>query len=216
MSSKKQKVDQTNPQIPQHECFDDNDDDAYMSDEDSNIVFGITTVINLDSTNDIQVTQQIKNFLLVKAENNANHDVLLSFKNALQNESVGLLINERYVNIPPQITLPLFQSLKSEITVAISKKKPFDFKSIILISKFYRKEDSNGKVIEEILTNSEEEVFAPFTIASFDYCVKTEADTGLDGNWEEGDSVLIPYRKVSLINSSKLTNIIDSIKELLE
>ena len=30
-----------------------------------------------------------------------------------QEEHVGFLINERYINIPPQIAVPSFQSLKS-------------------------------------------------------------------------------------------------------
>lgn len=196
------------------QCYDDDDDE--LSDDDSNLVFGITTVISLKNSEGIQCIGQIRDFLMDKAEKNSNDAILKMFKNAFQTHDIGLLINERFVNIPAQISLPLFQNLEMELHHAISKNKPFNFSSFILISKFYRKVDQNGKVVEDLMTNLEEEVFSSFVDASFEYSVADEADSGLDGNWDEDDSELIPYRKVSLIDMKKLHNVIESIKELLK
>lgn len=196
------------------QCYDDDDD--ISDDEDPNVVFGITTVVSLDNSLGIQCIDQFNSFLLDKGEKNAKDHVLKTFKTTLESQKVGLLINERFVNIPAQISLPLFESLETELNRAVSKNKPFNFSSIILISKFYRKIDSNGKVVEDILSNLEEEAFAPFVTASFDYSVEKEADSGLDGNWEEDDSELIPFRKVSLIDVKKLPDITASIKELVK
>lgn len=192
------------------------DDEDISDDEDPNTVFGVTTVISLGKNLGIQCIDQITSFLLDKGQKNAKDYTLQIFKNTLENENVGLLINERFVNIPAQISLPLFESLEAELKKAISKNKPFNFSSIILISKFYRKIDSNGTVVEDILSNLEEEAFVPYLTASFEYSVETEADCGLDGNWEEDDSKLIPFRKVSLIDVKKLSEFITSLKELLK
>lgn len=196
------------------QCYDD--DEEISDDEDPNVVFGITTIVSLDKSRGIQCIDQTINLLLDKGEKNAEDSALKLFKTTLGVEKVGLLINERFVNIPAQISLPLFESLQAEVDRAISKNKPFNFASIILISKFYRKVDTNGKVVEDILSNLEEETFAPYVTASFDYSVESEADSGLDGNWEEDDTQLIPYRKVSLIDAKKLSEIIVALKDLLK
>lgn len=196
------------------QCYDD--DEEISDDEDPNVVFGITTIVSLDKSRGIQCIDQIINLLLDKGEKNAEDSALKLFKTTLGVEKVGLLINERFVNIPAQISLPLFESLQAEVDRAISKNKPFNFSSIILISKFYRKVDTNGKVVEDILSNLEEETFAPYVTASFDYSVESEADSGLDGNWEEDDTQLIPYRRVSLIDAKKLSEIIVALKDLLK
>lgn len=196
------------------QCYDD--DEEISDDEDPNVVFGITTIVGLDKSRGIQCIDQIINLLLEKGEKNAEDNALKLFKTTLGVEKVGLLVNERFVNIPAQISLPLFESLQNEVERAISKNKPFNFSSIILISKFYRKVDTNGKVVEDILSNLEEETFAPYVTASFDYSVESEADSGLDGNWEEDDTQLIPYRKVSLIDAKKLSEIIVALKDLLK
>lgn len=196
------------------QCYDD--DEEISDDEDPNVVFGITTIVSLDKSRGIQCIDQTINLLLDKGEKNAEDSALKLFKTTLGVEKVGLLINERFVNIPAQISLPLFESLQAEVDRAISKNKPFNFSSIILISKFYRKVDTNGKVVEDILSNLEEETFAPYVTASFDYSVESEADSGLDGNWEEDDTQLIPYRRVSLIDAKKLSEIIVALKDLLK
>lgn len=196
------------------QCYEDDED--LSDDEDPNLVFGVTTVVGLDKSMGIECIDQINNFLLEKGKKNAKDHVVKAFIDALENEHVGLLINERFVNIPAQISLPLFESLELELNRAVAKKKPFNFSSIILISKFYRKVDGNGAVVEDILSNLEEEAFGPFVTASFDYSVENEADSGMDGNWEEDDSELVPFRKVSLIDVKKLPEVTAAIKELLQ
>ncbi|XP_063705026.1 protein BCCIP homolog [Culicoides brevitarsis] len=193
------------------QCYDDDED--LSEDEDPNLIFGITTIVSLENNLTLSCLEQITGFLLEKAENNSDDHILNIFKGALEGQKAGLLINERFVNIPAQISLPLFESLDAEMNQAISKNKPFDFSSLILISKFYRKVDGNGKLVEDILSNLEEECFAPFIIASFDYSVEKEADSG---NWEEEDLKLIPFRKVSLIDAKKLSDMTKSLKNFLK
>ena len=147
-------------------------------------------------------------------------------KNILDNDSatLGLLINERFVNIPAQISVPLLENLVSEMRRATEKGMPFQFSYYILICKMYKTNDENekkknkkkrkGHVEEPSVTwsNPEEEIIAEEATCSFEFCVEKESDNGLSGTWTEDDYELMPYRKVLLFDSSKLQHIIDKIK----
>lgn len=148
-------------------------------------------------------------------------------KNVLENDAaqLGLLINERFVNIPAQIAVPLLENLISEVKRANSKNLPFNFSYYILICKLYKWEDnkkiekkkSKGKDKkagdEQILwSNREEEIFAQEATVSFEFSVEKDSDTGLSGMWTETDDEMVPYRRVLLFEASKLQSIIEKIK----
>lgn len=148
-------------------------------------------------------------------------------KHVLENDSeaLGLLINERFVNILAQISVPLLENLVSEIKKANNKKLPFNFSYYILICKLYKTEDKKLEKklkhkkkdnIEEptiIWSNPEEEIFAEEATVSFEFSVENESDSGLSGAWTETDDEMVPYRRVLLFEATKLQPIIDKIKK---
>lgn len=147
-------------------------------------------------------------------------------KDVLENDSeaLGLLINERFVNIPAQISVPLLENLISEIKRANNKKMPFNFSYYILICKLYKTEDKklekklkhkkryNTEEPAILWSNPEEEIFAEEATISFEFSVEKESDSGLSGTWTETDDEMIPYRRVLLFEATKLQSIIDKIK----
>lgn len=196
------------------QCYDEQEESSDEEDEVSPI-FGITTAINLTNDQNNQSVKQIKEMLLNKAESSGKDDMIKLLHDSLQgDQAAGLLINERYVNIPAQIANPLFENLYSEIMKASEKSSQFNFTSFILISKFYKKEDKQGKLIEEVYSNPEEETFLQHALGFFDYTVKNEADTGFDGSWDEDDSQLIPFRRVMFFNSNVVSNLITELKNM--
>lgn len=80
-------------------------------------------------------------------------------------QSAGLIISERIVNLPSQISVPLFETLFSEIQKAKARGLPFNFKHYVLITQVL-KEDGQGpsqgdhfvKVEEEIIQEHAERV----------------------------------------------------------
>lgn len=91
------------------EDMDDDDDES-----DVNDVFGITTVINITNKKHIECVQQLRSLLSELAEEHAD-DRIKAFVNKIltdDTQNVGLIINERFVNIPPQISVPLLQGLR--------------------------------------------------------------------------------------------------------
>ncbi|KAG5670520.1 hypothetical protein PVAND_000778 [Polypedilum vanderplanki] len=192
-------------------------DDEEDDDDDENVVFGITTAINLTSRRETHCIQQIKNFILEKAEKNASDATVKLVKNILTNDSIstGFVINERYVNIPVQISVPMLENLCKEVKRAVDKNKPYNFSYYIMILKFHRREAAKGHSQEDFYSNQEEELFLKESLANFEYSVKNEADSGLDGKWKEEDEELTPYRKVVIIDGKKFPQIVESINSYI-
>ncbi|CAK9805977.1 Protein BCCIP homolog [Anthophora quadrimaculata] len=208
--------------VKQSEDIEGSDDEE----SDINDVFGITTVINLSSGQNYPCIQQLRELLRQLANEHATDSTNAMIKNVLENDSeaIGLLINERFVNIPAQISVPLLENLTSEIKRANTKKMPFNFSYYILICKLYKTEDKNlekklkhkkkGNREEPTIlwSNPEEEIFADEATVSFEFSVEKESDSGLSGTWTETDDEMVPYRRVLLFEATKLQPIIDKIK----
>lgn len=191
---------------------DDDDDDGLME------VFGITSVINLSCKKEQEVIGQLRALLSDLATEHANEEVAATVKGALDNSAkpLGLVINERYVNIPCQISVPLLESLSKEISKAREKKLPYDFSYYLFICKLHKTEGKRSKKkkkepTEEILwSNPEEEIIDQCTQLKFEFPV--ESDPGLGGNWMEEDKSVAPFRRVLLVPSDELPRIIEQIK----
>lgn len=183
------------------------------------MIFGITSAVNISKSLASGCIDGLREHLLAKCEQFAAPDVRQLFKDVLNDESnrAGFLINERFVNIPPQISIPLLENLNKEVNRAAVKKDKFNFTHYVMLVKFHRKDAKKckDKTIEDVYSNGEEEILCEQCDASFEYSVQSEADSALSGHWLEGDSSLIPHRKVVLFASHKLLPIIESIKNVI-
>ncbi|XP_012538062.1 protein BCCIP homolog [Monomorium pharaonis] len=208
--------------VKQSADIDDSDDE----DNDINDVFGITTVINISDKQNILCIQQLRQLLQQLADEHATDAVNTMIKSILENDAaqLGLLINERFVNIPAKISVPLLENLISELKRANSKNMPYNFSYFVLICKLYKSEDkkvgkkTKGKnknadnELSILWSNPEEEIFAEEALVNFEFSVEEEADSGLSGTWTETDDKMIPYRRVLLFEASKLQSIFDKIQ----
>jgi len=170
--------------------------------------------------------QQLRHLLKQLADEHATDAINTMIKNVLENDAtqLGLLINERFVNIPAKISVPLLENLISELKRANSRNMPFNFSYYILICKLYKSEDKkSGKKTKSknrntdnessiLWSNPEEEIFAEEAIVSFEFSVEEEADSGLSGTWTETDDEMVPYRRVLLFEAPKLQLIFDKIQ----
>lgn len=195
------------------QCWDEEMGDDEDDEDDPNVVFGITSVFNLTSRKETECVQQLKTMILERAEKSSTDATLKLLRDILTNENrtTGFLINERYINIPSQISVPMLENLCKEIKRAADKNMPYNFAYLVMILKFHRKEAKKGKPAEDVFSNPEEELFLQESLASFEYSVQTEMDTGLSGKWREGDEELMPFRKVIVLDGKKLPSIVESI-----
>lgn len=88
----------------------DVDDDE----SDVNDVFGVTSVLNITEKQNLECVQQLRTLLLELCSEHATDQANTMICSLLSDDtqSIGLLINERIVNIPAQISVPLLESLR--------------------------------------------------------------------------------------------------------
>ncbi|PNF16572.1 BCCIP-like protein [Cryptotermes secundus] len=205
---------------------EDGDDDS-----DVNDVFGVTSVLNITEKQNLECVQQLRSLLLELCSEHATDQANTLIRSLLSDDSqsIGLLINERIVNIPAQISVPLLESLSKEIKRACEKKMPYDFTYFILICKLYRSEkpqtkkkkkkkqqqSGGGDEPEVVWSNLEEEIINQEADCQFEFCVKGDSDSGLVGHWMEDDVEMSPYRRVLLLKANKLDPLIERIKTSL-
>ncbi|KAF7205050.1 BRCA2 and CDKN1A interacting protein [Nothobranchius furzeri] len=94
--------------IKQAEVPEDSDDD------DPDEVFGFIAMLNLTERKGVRCVEDIKELILDQCEKNASHSVTEQLEQILNDTSkpVGLLLSERFINVPPQIALPLHTQLQ--------------------------------------------------------------------------------------------------------
>lgn len=203
----------------------DGDDDDEDSDDDENTstnfdssstIFGITTAVNISKSQNHGCIEDIRKHIQTKCDQFASAQDKQTFSNALNDDTkqVGLLINERFINIPAQISVPLLENLQKEIQLAAIKKGKYQFDWYMMIVKFNRTKGGKDKH-EDIYTNEEEDIIDEYTAGCFEYSAERETDSTLSGNWTESDCTLVPYRKVVIFESTKLPFVIDAIKSLV-
>ncbi|XP_063228591.1 protein BCCIP homolog [Bacillus rossius redtenbacheri] len=217
--------------VKQSDLEEEGSDDEDEDDSGVNDVFGITTVVNLTDKQNTESVQQLRALLAELSGEHATDQVNSLVRSLLGDDSrpVGLLLNERFVNIPAQIAVPLLESLSKEISRACQKKMPFDLSYLILICKLYKveggsqgrrnrnrnKKQQDTSEQEVVWLNPEEALFDEVADCKFEFCVKGESDTGLGGQWQEDDVAMTPYRRVLLFQADKLESAITRIKAFL-
>nr|ACO14740.1 BCCIP homolog [Caligus clemensi] len=117
----------------------------------------------------------------------------------------ALLISERIVNIPAQISVPLYETLHKEIKKASIRRQPFEFSHYLLLSKVLVSES------EETFINAEEEVFIPECDLVLDL---KDKDPTIRQDWS-GKAQLIEKRKLLVFRASQFEKIVKRIIEAL-
>ncbi|XP_074446484.1 BRCA2 and CDKN1A-interacting protein [Larus michahellis] len=209
--------------IKQAEVQEDSSDD----DEDDDEVFGFISCLNLTERKGTQCAEQIKELILSRCEKSCEQHVVEQL-NKLLNDStkpVGLLLSERFINVPPQIALPMHQQLQKELTEAQRTNKPCGkCHYYLLISKTFteatkssskRREGRNQQKEELMFANAEEEFFYEKALLKFNYSVQEESDTCLGGRWSFDDVPMKPLRTVMIVPADGINDIMDKLKDYL-
>ncbi|XP_061763544.1 protein BCCIP homolog isoform X2 [Nerophis ophidion] len=227
--------------VKQAEVPEDSDD------EDPDEVFGFITMLNLTerkvivnesslwaTTLDfmdvciccqgVQCVEEVKELLLDQCEKSSGHSVMEQLEKTLNDTSkpVGLLLSERFVNVPPQIALPLHKQLQEEITDAERTNKPSGkYHYCLMISKTCKESTKSiparggAPKNEYMFINAEEEFFYEQATLKFHFSVQADADTCLTGRWSFDDVPMKPFRTVMLIPADRMSSIMDKLKEYL-
>ncbi|XP_062381660.1 protein BCCIP homolog [Sardina pilchardus] len=192
-------------------------------DEDPDEVFGFISMLNLTERKGVECVEQIKELVLAHCEKACPPTVTEQLEKALNDTTkpVGLLLSERFINVPPQIALPLHKQLQDEILEAQRTNKPSGkCHYCLMISKTCKEVKKSipnrGAPKEEMMfVNAEEEFFHDQASVKFQYSVQEETDSCLSGRWSFDDVPMKPYRTVMLVPMDKMGVIMDKLKEYL-
>ncbi|KAJ8264465.1 hypothetical protein GJAV_G00149480 [Gymnothorax javanicus] len=203
--------------IRQAEVPEDSDE------EDPDEVFGFISLLNLTERKGVQCVEEVKDLVLSQCEKSCPHSVAQQLEKTLNDTSkpVGLLLSERFINVPPQIALPLHKQLQDEMAEAQRTNKPSGKCHYCLMicktcTEAKKSNPGRGAPQEELMfANAEEEFFYEQAEVKFNYSVQEEADSCLAGRWSFDDVPMKPYRTVMLIPMDRMDAIMDKLKEYL-
>jgi len=194
-------------------------EDIEMDDDldDPNEVYAISTVVNLaDKSKD--AVNGLRRFLLEQTAKGNDRQVL-QYVTDLLGGRVGFLVNERFINIPAQITVPLFETLVTEMRKARDRNLPYDFQHYVMICKLYKTKNlaADGCTPESdqqavVFSNPEEELIVGESELCIDYDVSSETSNDIGGNWTDGVE-MTPWRRIVVFRAEKLDEIIRSVRE---
>ncbi|XP_064001370.1 BRCA2 and CDKN1A-interacting protein isoform X2 [Pogoniulus pusillus] len=210
--------------IKQAEVPEESDNDE---DDDDDEVFGFISCLNLTERKGTQCTEQIKELILSQCEKSCEQHVVEQLDKILNDSTkpVGLILNERFINVPPQIALPMHQQLQKELVEAQRTNKPCGkCHYYLLISKTFteatksnskKREGRNQQKEELMFANAEEEFFYEKALLKFSYSVQEESDTCLGGRWSFDDVPMKPWRTVMIVPADGINVIMDKLKDYL-
>ncbi|KAJ3300434.1 Mss4p nuclear export [Borealophlyctis nickersoniae] len=198
--------------------------------------YALLTVINLNAGKDKECVKAIRSYLLDKSKKSATIQSRLTSLLNSDTSSVGLIINERLLNMPPQVVPPMFKMLSEEIEWAVEDGEPFKFDYYLFISKVYKEIESQLDEEEEGASSSkqkkkkkkaagnedstvfyfqpEDEIVQQHAELTFDYKFTKEAQAS-DSRRAFHDFGIDPLRRVFLVHASKMTTLLKEFEENL-
>uniref|UniRef100_H2Z7H2 Protein BCCIP homolog n=1 Tax=Ciona savignyi TaxID=51511 RepID=H2Z7H2_CIOSA len=151
-----------------------------VSDNAEDDVFALVSCLPLETQDEISQSM-VKHFLSKCKKSVASPEMKKEFTKILESSTdnsgttrVAFLINERFINVPAQVALPMFEKLFAEIDAAkkCEHKASFTFTHYVMVSKVCK--DFAGQSSDSMYMNAEEEIFAEEAMTSFDYQIPSD------------------------------------------
>lgn len=192
--------------------------------EPDNDIYGLSSIIELPTPKskdadelETEARRQLLNFLKNKCPR---------FKDFLESEDtatkIGLIVNERYINLPPQLALPQMKSLTEHIDQTKYSHLAF-FSKILLRAKQdetrlpNKKTKSGGSSSFEpiIYVNPEEEIIFEGCEYHEDIDVSQHCDE--NASWStSSDAKYIPHRRIMIVDYKKWQDILMNLSKELK
>ncbi|THX94853.1 hypothetical protein D6D02_10053 [Aureobasidium pullulans] len=193
--------------------------------------YAFLTVLNLAQHKDHPSIQDLTKYLSRKAISIPSLESTLPQLLAPESKAeVGLILTERFINMPSEIVTPMYTMLQEEIQWAIDEKEPYNFTHYLILSKTYTEVESKldaqenrpqkkGKKQQEALTfyfHPEDEALQRFSVGSgnFDHD-KVGEDGASDAKRAFQEAGIRPQGHLILVEASKFNDAIKGVGEYL-
>lgn len=191
--------------------------------------YAFLTILNLHEHQDKKIIQDLIQYILEKTKSNP---ALGAVGNALSSASqVGLLLTERLINAPSEISPPMYGMLIDEIEAAVEDNEPYEFTHYLIISKTYhevasaldqedapkqKKSKASKASRDTFYFHPEDEILQQHAVAfgSYEY-TKDEGEGMADSKRAFQEMGIKPQGSMILIEASKFSGAAKAIGEYL-
>ncbi|KXL50027.1 hypothetical protein M433DRAFT_66622 [Acidomyces richmondensis BFW] len=196
--------------------------------------FAFLTVINLHQHQEKPVIQQLIKYLLEKTGEINSMKPLRDVLSPKSESQVGLILTERFINMPHQIVPPMYDMILEEIEWANNDGEPYDFTHYLIISKTYseipsqldaeerrpqkktKKGQSAGSSPENFYFHPEDEVFHKHAQAHCTFEYTKQGDEGAsDSKRAFQDLGVKPHGHLILIQGPRFKEAVKAVGEYL-
>lgn len=200
--------------VMKQESEEDNEEEERDNDEE---VYAITSLVplNVDPKGESSIVG-LRHYFLSKTEKSADLNQALS-----SSSNLYWLLNERFINLSPKLSLPSFQLILKEMKDA---KKLID--NVVMLIKILKediKEPKSNKSKKSkfgsdvIYQNPEEELLDENCDHSTEFSVASQCDEDARGGyWDDDDTKYVPFRKILLFSKISFDRAIEALREELE
>ena len=193
-------------------------------DSKENDPYCFLTVLNLKDHQETECVKSLVKYITTKANSVAS---LRSIPQALENNHVGVVLSERFINMPAQIAPPLYSMLQEELSDAVEDNEPYDFSHFLIISKTYHEVESaidqgernkkKSKINSALFYfHPEDEVMQRFASAWGNYTFSGEAKSASDSKRAFQEAGIKTMGFMMLVETSKFKEAVKAIGEYME
>ena len=114
------------------------------NENDDDVIFGVFTMIPLSFFNTHPITNQMKEMLLEKAKSNESIKIKLDI--LLKKKKIALLINERIINLAPELIAPALHLMCKEVNECITSEDydgRFNIDYVVIMSRYVKDKEKN-------------------------------------------------------------------------
>ena len=111
------------------------DDDSILTKETD--PFAFLTVLNMHTHRANKAIQSLIAYLIKKAQSITSLSTLPTLLDPNNPAQVGLILSERFINMPNEIVPPMYRMLLEEIQWANEENEPYTFSHYLILSKTY-------------------------------------------------------------------------------
>lgn len=191
--------------------------------------YAFLTALNLHEHREENVIKELKQYILEKSNGNQS---LAAVGNVFSTSAqVGLILTERLINAPSEISPPMYSMLIDELEAAVEDKEPYEFTHYLILSKTYRevasaldqedaprtKKNKAAKRSSEIFYfHPEDEVLQRHALAygMYEY-TKDEGEGMADSKRAFQEMGIKPQGFMILIEASKFEGAVEAISEYI-
>ncbi|RYO82350.1 hypothetical protein DL766_002601 [Monosporascus sp. MC13-8B] len=189
-----------------------------------NDAYALLTALNLQEHREKKPIAELTQYINEKARANESlatvPDLLASGKH------VGLVLSERLINMPSDISPPMYSMLIDEIEAAVEDKEPYEFSHYLILSKTYyeiesplgveeRKRKKGKQEASVFYFHPEDEVLHKHAVAYGSYPFTKMDEAVADSKRAFQEMGVMPQGHMILIEASKFADAVKAVSEYL-